>query len=176
MHEPTTVLTDYLLGTAAVVFAIALWRRNQRAWALAFAATAAGAALGGTYHGWAHLPLWKPTVYAIGLASLFLLAGLGRWFAIFALAKFVAYAIWMATHDDFRYVIYDYGLTLLIVAAWALVHLRHPASRWILGSAGVSVVAAVVQQSGFNDLYHLIQIVALWLLYRGGVRLKTQPT
>jgi hypothetical protein len=40
----------------------------------------------------------------------------------------------------------------------------------------VSVLAALVQQSGLtlhrnfnhNDLYHVIQLVALWLLYRGG--------
>jgi hypothetical protein len=41
-----------------------------------------------------------------------------------------------------------------------------------------------VQMSGFalhrhfnhNDLYHVIQIVALWLLHLGGVRWTSRPT
>src|SRR5687768_10426687 len=109
LHEPMTVFTDYLLAMATGWFGWQLWRSNKRMWALAFYATAAASLLGGTYHGLAYEPLWKPTVYAVGLASLFLLAGLGRQFLIFGLVKFVVYAVWMATHDDFKYVIYDYG-------------------------------------------------------------------
>jgi hypothetical protein len=40
----------------------------------------------------------------------------------------------------------------------------------------VSFVASLIQQSGFalhqhfnhNDIFHVIQLLALWLLYRGG--------
>jgi hypothetical protein len=178
MTEPTTVLTDYLLAAAAILFGIRLWRAGVRTWGVAFFATAAAAILGGTYHGWPHLPLWKPTVYAIGIASLFLLAGLGKAYAIFGAIKFAVYAVWMFTHDDFQYVMIDYGLTLLIVA------IAHPARRWVISSIAVSLIAAAVQQSGFtlhrhfnhNDLYHLIQIVALWLLHRGGVQPTSRPT
>lgn len=180
VHEPMTVATDYLLGAVAIVFAVRLWRAGVRMWALAFAATAAAAVLGGTYHGLAWQPLWKPTVYAVGAASLFLLAQLGRALAIVGLLKFTTYAVWMLTHDDFRYVIYDYGATLLIMAVYGAVR----RNWWIVGSVAVSVVAAAVQQSGFalhrhfnhNDIYHLIQIVALWMLYRGGLRLTTSST
>ncbi|HUP45385.1 MAG TPA: hypothetical protein VM779_07715 [Thermoanaerobaculia bacterium] len=183
MAEPMTVATDYLLAIAAIVFGVRLWRAGARMWAVAFFATAAAAILGGTYHGWPALPLWKPAVYAVGIASLFLLAGLGRAFLLLAIVKFTVYAAWMAVHDDFRYVIYDYGLTLAILAIYAIAKIRDAGSRWVLASIGVSVIAAAVQQSGFaihrhfnhNDLYHLMQIAALWLLYRGGVRRMSRP-
>ena len=175
-----TVATDYLLAIAATIFGIRLWRAGARPWALAFFFTAAASLLGGTYHGLAWEPLWKPTVYAVGIASLFLLAGLGRGFAIFGALKFVVYATWMLSHDEFRYVIYDYGLTLLVVGAFAAVK----RNGWIVAIIVVSVIAAAVQQSGLalhrhfnhNDLYHLIQIVALWMLCRGGLTLKTTRT
>jgi hypothetical protein len=179
MHEPMTVFTDYLLAMAAGWFGYRLWRAQKRLWAFAFFFTAAASILGGTYHGLAYEPLWKPTVYAVGLASLFLLAGLGRPFMVFGLLKFAVYAVWMATHDDFKYVIYDYGTTLMIVGVVGL----FKRSWWIVGSVAVSVLAAAVQQSGLalhrhfnhNDLYHLIQIVALWMLMKSATARSTTP-
>ncbi|HYO77361.1 MAG TPA: hypothetical protein VE010_12930 [Thermoanaerobaculia bacterium] len=179
IHEPMTLATDYLLAIAAIVFAVKLWR-TDRMWALAFLFTAAGSFLGGTYHGLLHSPaLWKAVVMSVGIASFFLLAGSGRALAVVATIKLVAYCSWMIIHDGFEWVIADYGVTLLLVGIAAM--LRGDASRWwILGSIGVSVAAALVQRSGLtlhrhfnhNDLYHLIELAALWLLYRGG-RVRT---
>jgi len=47
--------------------------------------------------------------------------------------------------------------------------------RWIAGAALVTLTGSAVQQSGFaldrhfnhNDLYHVIQMGAAWLFYRG---------
>lgn len=175
--EPMTLATDLMLTVAAAVFAMRLWRVH-RMWALAFLFTAAGSFFGGVHHGFApHLApigsllLWKATVFSIGLASFFLLAGSHRRLALFAIAKLVVYMTWMTMHNQFTYVILDYGLTLLIVGI--VVH-----TRWVIASIVLSVIGAIVQQSGFalhehfnhNDLYHVIQLVALWLLYRGGVQ------
>jgi len=74
----------------------------------------------------------------------------------------------MTGHDDYLYVIIDTGIALAIVA---VLH-RSP---WILAGVAVSLVAAGVQASGFdlhphlnhNDLYHLVQIAAMILFYRG---------
>lgn len=174
--EPMTLATDLMLTVAALVFAARLWRLN-RMWALAFLCTAAGSFFGGMHHGFApHLApvasllLWKATLFSIGFASFFLLAGSHRRAAVFAVVKLVVYIAWMIAHDEFVYVILDYGLTLLIVGI--LVR-----TRWVIASIVVSVIGALVQQSGFalhrhfnhNDLYHVIQLVALWLLYRGGL-------
>jgi hypothetical protein len=54
-----------------------------------------------------------------------------------------------------------------------------PARKWIAGGVCATLVAAAVQQSGFdvhrhfnhNDLQHMVQMFAVWLLYRGGTRL-----
>jgi hypothetical protein len=196
MTEPVTTLTDYLLGAAAAGFGFRLWQSKQPAWGLAFAFTALASFLGGTFHGFALAWLWKPTVYAVGLASMFLLIGAKRSLTLFALVKFMVFATWMVWHEDFKYVILDYGLSMLIVAvlqAAAWLAGRAGSAPWIVGSICVSVAGAVVQQMeiGFhehfnhNDLYHVIQIFALWLLYRGGLLLNgktatdlpmTQPT
>jgi hypothetical protein len=196
VHEPMTLATDLMLTIAAVVFAVRLWRVH-RMWALAFLFTAAGSFFGGIHHGFApqmtplaSLVLWKATVFSVGIASFFLLAGSGRGLAAVAMVKLIVYMSWMITHNNFLYVIADYGLTLLIVGIVMLVR-RGPATPWVIGSIVVSVIGALVQQSGFalhrhfnhNDLYHVIQLVALWLLYRGGTLMNpstapptSQPT
>ena len=178
--EPATVATDYILGAASLWFAARLWRMKRGlAWALVFLFTAAGSIAGGTFHGLGGgTALWKTTTLAIGLASFFLLVAV-RVPVIVALAKFMAYATWMIPHDDFVYVIADYGITLLIVAGIEIfrwVRWRAAEAPWIVGSVAVSVLAAIVQQQqinlharfNHNDLYHVVQLVALWLLYRGG--------
>lgn len=181
IHEPMTLATDYLLTVAAAVFAIRLWRTNRQ-WALAFLFTAEASFFGGTYHGFqpvvdvvTAIVLWKLTVFAIGLASFFLVIGSSRKLLLVALVKLIVYMSWMTTHSDFLWVIIDYGIALLIVGIVHLVR-RGPGTPWVIGSIVVSVIGALVQMSrlalhehfNHNDLYHVIQLVALWLLYRGG--------
>lgn len=190
VHEPMTLATDYLLAIASTIFAMRLWRVH-RLWALAFLFTACGSFFGGTSHGFApmlerlaRVTLWKATVFSIGLASFFLLIGTakrtarGRWKALvpFAVIKLVIYLSWMITHDGFVWVIADYGLTLLMVGALVLMP-RDRDTLCVLDSIALSVVGALIQMSRFslhayfnyNDLYHVIQVVALWFLYRGGM-------
>jgi len=85
--EPATMLTDYALAgvTAWLSGSLARAREGQRSralWALAFAALALAATLGGTWHGFAPsfapiavLLLWKATVLCVGIASFGMLAG-----------------------------------------------------------------------------------------------------
>jgi hypothetical protein len=128
--------------------------------------------------------MWKATVFSIGLASFFLLAGSHRKLMTLAVVKLVIYASWMIFHNEFVWVIADYGITLLIVG----IVVR---TRWVLASIAFSVIAAMVQMSRFalhprfnhNDLYHVIQLIALWLLFRAGMltnrstdRPTSQPT
>jgi Family of unknown function (DUF6962) len=181
MNEPVTLVTDYILAIASTIFGLLLWRRAVRLWALAFFFTAAGTFFGGTHHGFGGVAWWKATVYSIGLASLFLLAGTtrNRFVRAIAVIGFAGYAIWMVNHDDFIYVIIDYGATLMAVtvvqiAAW--MRDRALSTPWVIGGVIVSIIAAVVQQAPIpyhNDVYHAIQLVALWLLYRGGTFMTT---
>ena len=200
--EPTTLLTDYALACVTAWLAWSLFRARecQRArslWALAFAALALAAALGGTWHGFAPsfaaiavVLVWKAAVLCVGIASFGMLAGSAicatagnarKTLVAVAAAKLAVYSGWMVGHSEYIYVIADTGTALVLVAA---LHLRSAArdraSRWILAGVAVSVLAAGVQASGFalhrhfnhNDLYHVIQIAAMILLYAGARRLR----
>ena len=189
MNEPTTVLTDYALGAVSTWVAVLLFkssRTSQRLWGVAFAALAAGAFLGGTWHGFVHSDLlWKATVLSVGVTSFGMVAGsavattASRLLPSLAAIKLAAYVGWMLFHDRFIYVVLDTGIALLVVAA---LH----AWKWngpTLAGVAVSVLAGVVQASGLtlhehfnhNDLYHVIQIAGVVLLYRGARRLTDQP-
>jgi hypothetical protein len=186
--EPATLATDYLLAafTAALAWrlrASGLW--PQRCWAVAFAAIAVAGVAGGTVHGFRLVMgptltsgLWVLTLEALLVAGLAIIAATYRPLLTAAALAYAGYAIWVAIHPKFVFAIVGYGaaLPVLVTAhlrAWMAS--RSPASMWILGGVAVSVVAAVVQQSGWgphphfnhNDLYHVIQAVAIWFLYRG---------
>lgn len=164
-------------------------------WAGALIATAAASLVGGTYHGFllyfdplTKATLWKVTVYTIGLVSYFMLSGaiiasirrpLRRWLLAAVLLKLLVYTGWMTTHDDFRYAVFDYApamFAVLILQFHAAYRLREEGPRWILAGVVVSFAAAGIQQSGLklhqnfnhNDLYHVIQMVAVYLFYKGG--------
>lgn len=204
--EPMTLVTDYVLGTLAEVCAVLLLKQNStlrqqsvRLWALALIATAMASYLGGTYHGFqytlgpsAAAVLWKATTISLGVASFFLLAAAfsaafaredRRWLIAAAGLKLAIYVAWMLSHDEFRFVIYDYGSTLaillmLVVTGHTLGLSGHRA--YIAAGILVSIAAAGVQQSGIrlhqhfnhNDLMHVIQMGGVWLLYKGGARLR----
>lgn len=204
--EPVTMLTDYALAGITSLFAGLLLRagglrlqKSVRLWAGAFMMTAVASIVGGTYHGFSRLieettalTLWRVVVLAVGLVSLFVLSGaivasvrrpIRQWLLAAATLKFLLYAVWMATHTDFRYVIYDYAsslLCVLVLQGWAGYMQRQKSSAWIVGGVLVSFAAAGIQQSrltlhenfNHNDLYHLIQMGAFYLLYRGGRLLK----
>ncbi|MCH6560395.1 hypothetical protein IH799_08600 [candidate division KSB1 bacterium] len=206
--EPTTMLTDYLLGLFTVILAVRLFKLNENQqensillWAGALVATAIAAFLGGTSHGFAlhfsdfaKTAIWKATVYSIGLASFFMLSGtlfaavanpLRKLLLGLVLLKFLVYAGWMISHDEFKYVIFDYapamfGVVLLQLYAYS--RWKHKSAVWLISGVVVSFAAAGIQMSGFtihqhfnhNDLYHVIQMGAIYLLYRGAGLLKDQ--
>ena len=196
------MLTDYALAGVTGWLAWSLYRarESQRArsfWALAFAALALAAALGGTWHGFAPafaaiavLLVWKATVVSVGIASFGMLAGsafattagsVRKSLLAIAAVKLAIYSGWMVGHSEYIYVIADTGTALALVAAlhlWSAA--RECASRWILAGVVVSVLAAGVQASGLalhrhfnhNDLYHVIQVAAMILFYAGAKGLR----
>lgn len=202
ISEPMTMFTDYLvtllaasLGIHLIIEGKARSTRSEILWGWAFMATALGALAGGTSHGFIEQLgddgwqlLWRITVYSIGTASFLMLVGAlvaalsGPWkrlLVLVALVKFGGYLWWMASHDDFRFVINDYGSTMVVVLLlqlWLWWARRAPSAPWVVGGIAVSFVASLIQQSEFalhqhfnhNDIFHVVQMLALWLLYRGG--------
>ncbi|MEP6934887.1 MAG: hypothetical protein ABI988_13260, partial [Nitrospirota bacterium] len=205
LSEPTTMATDYVLVALCGFFAWRLWRDGNGAaqvsvcfWAAGFACFGLASFAGGTFHGFSTLfsqailqGLWKLTVYAIGLASFFLLTGTlsaciappaRRSVMLIPYIPLMVYVLWMATHDDFRFAIYDYALTNLSILALQLAGLtrRATSAPWLIGGVLVSFLAAVVQVNGIalhehfnhNDFYHVIQMGGMYLFYR--VRLRSR--
>ena len=200
--EPATMLTDYALGALCLwlgwkLYAPAASRRQTAVslWAGAFFATALASFVGGTFHGFTSIlsdstleGLWKVTVYLTGFSSFFLLsavlvAGLPhsvrRWALALTTLKLVVYLAWMVTHDDFLFVVYDYGSAMILILIFqvrAFYKFQSSAAGWIVGGILLSFVGATIQQSGVslhqhfnhNDLFHVVQMVAFYLLYRGG--------
>ena len=181
MSEPVTALTDYALAALSASLALRLLRSREksvRLWAAAFVALAVGAFLGGTWHGYLQSDLlWKATVLCVGVASFCMVAGTaratlpGNVLQLLAAIKLALYSGWMLLHDDFIYVVIDSGTAFAVVAALHLWRFN----GWILAGVAVSVLAAAVQASGIalhrhfnhNDLYHVVQMAAMVLLYRG---------
>jgi hypothetical protein len=175
--------------------------RAARLWALAFAVTGVAAVVGGSVHGFAPLMptglmqgLRTFTVMAVGLASACLLAGVvfaaaapgtGRLVLLGVCAlKLGLYLAWVVPHPDFRYAAYDSAPVAVAVLAFLVRWWRQEGpSAAAYGVAGMllSIAGAVLQQSrlgihpiwfNHNDLYHVVQAVALWLLQRAGLKLR----
>jgi hypothetical protein len=201
MTEPATLVTDYLLGAFTAVLAWRLFAaaRDRRSvpqwwWGVAFAATAVAGVAGGTVHGFreslhpgANAALWLITLEGLVVAAFSVIRGTlagsrlssGTVFALSlaAAAAYAAYGVWLAWNPRFVFAIAAYGVALVVlvgfkVSAWRT---ERAAGRWMIAGVLVSVVAALVQQSGWaihrhfnhNDLYHVIQAFGVWLLYRG---------
>ena len=167
-------------------------------WAAGFVATAIASFLGGSVHGFkGHLSksvagvLWTSTLLAVGVASWLMLSAIicacarQRWrqpLLIAAAAKLVVFVVWSHSDSSFRHVIYDY-VTAMVIMLLAEIHawISHRAghSPWIVSGVLIAFFAALVQTSRFalhahfnhNDLFHVIQMGASYLFYRGGQRL-----
>jgi len=172
---------------------------SGRLWAAAFIMTAVAAFVGGTYHGFVQwMPgltgrvLWKMTLVATGLGSAFLLAAavvasvagpLRTALVIVVAVKLLVYTWTIASRDQFVLVIADYGTALVAVllAAWFIRPSGlTPAAWWLTGGVAVAVVAGLIQWAhlaphvrfNHNDLFHVVQMASLYLLYRGGLLLR----
>ena len=168
-------------------------------WGASFLGVALAAAAGGTSHGFAAYLggveegwVWKVTVFSTGLSSAAMLAaaviarlaGAARVAMLgLVVAKLAAYLAWMSVPDDFLFVILDYAPSMAAVVALLALPGRRaplPGAAWVAAGVAVSFAGAAVQQSGFslhqhlnhNDIFHLIQMAGIYLLYRGGMLLR----
>ena len=170
-----------------------------RLWAFGFVMTAVAACAGGTYHGFIQmLPpaaarlCWKLALITTGVGSAsllgaaFLAAATGplAWGLLaLVILKLLVFLEVVLTRDNFLLVVIDYGSALLaiLLAAWFLKPTGiTPAAGWLAVGVGVSVVAGAIQafrlaphpRFNHNDLFHVIQMAAIYCLYRGGLLLR----
>jgi len=173
--------------------------------ALFFAALAVSALLGGTAHGFIadkesllHQIVWNGTLLAIGASAV---AGwaIGAhliWSdAVAAAVVRIAFVVFLAYTAVVLFIAQSFAVAVIhylpaaafLLAAFGTAYFRCHA-RWALvgaGSIALMFAAAVVQQSGIdlhpqyfnhNALYHLIQAIALFLLYRAVRKSTTRET
>ena len=202
----TDYVLGALAGLWSVLLARAALRERRPSialWGAGFAGLALASLVAGTYHGFPGslgqslcTRLWSFVSWTMGIASCFMLAGAilalssGVWRSVLlvgALLKLVAFAIVAAGQDDYAFVMLDYGsaqLAILVLAALAWRRERAPSAPWLAAGIVVCAIGAAVQHSGLaphehfnhNDLYHVIQMLGLYLLYRGGARLGFRHT
>lgn len=195
--EPVTTATDFALGVLTAVLGLDLLQSGsapQTAWGSAFLAASAAALLGGTLHGFGprfdtrrRNILWRSVLLLTGLGSTLLLIGAALSMppgaprtVLLAIAsgKALVVGLWIVKHAEFSALVIDSTVSLALILAISVqrsVAEGIDGTGWIVAGVLVSVVAGAVQRSGVrvhrhlnhNDLYHLLQMVAAWLLYRG---------
>ena len=205
MREVATTLTDYLLTVVCLVCA---WRLAKggaprlHGPVVFFAAFAAAALLGGTWHGFfsdqqglAQAMLWWVTMVFAGMAAAGLaLTGLELLGAraspriILLLAALLAIYALLAWHDARFLLSLIASVAGILLCAIGLVrHLRlpgGPGARLALAGLAISVLAAIAQQQrvalhrtyfDHNATYHVLLLPALALLHAGFLRLTRTP-
>jgi len=167
---------------------------SMGAWAAALLCTACGAFFGGTWHGLApylgdgtKLFFWLGTYVSIGAANFLLIAGvslasagppLRTWQLAAAVIKLAVLVGCIAAAQQLRYVAYDVAVTLAVLVLFASRSRGRGTgcARFILAAVAVTVAGGIVQRMALaphpafnhNDLFHVMQMGGLYLLYRGG--------
>ena len=195
MKEPDVTVTDYLLALEAFAFAVLIARSAtgtalQRWFVIFFAATAAASLVGGTVHGFFtnSVVLWRLVLVSLGVVSAAAWAiGARLLFAdraaqiitSAAWAEFVVYAlVVLFVTDSFAVAILNYlPSTIFLIVAFYVSYQASSAAPLALGLGGLllTLVAAGVQQArialhptyfNHNAVYHLLQAIALFLIFR----------
>src|SRR5215467_1846102 len=159
MHitEPVTMLTDFALAAASLLFAHLLYgmigprnRVSAWLWGAGFLTSAVAAAIGSTYHVFGQYfdpgtlrVFWNIIMGTMGASAGFWIAG--------------CHAAYIRKEDG--------------------------SMKWVGAGIAVTLLGALVQQTGFrhhadfnhNDAYHLIQILAMYMFFKGASRLRDRP-
>ncbi len=162
-------------------------------WTAALLALATSALLGGIDHGFiepaglqGQIPLYRLTWLVLGgmILSVWLTTArqffAPRWFVPFlliGLVQFVVLAVLIFIVGRFWVVIVNYVPVILLLLLMNVLGLRRGTGSWVL-IAGIVIMllASLVQYSGFdalspldhNGLYHVMAMVGVVFLYRGG--------
>jgi hypothetical protein len=190
--------TAFVLGARLGYFASAEGLKAAGAMAGALLGTAFAAVLGAVSHGIDPLVdrelrhrMFRAALHAMTLIGIGTIMSVAFFAArgwvrvailVFAGLKFLWSNAAIARRPEFRVAAADYGgalAVLLVGAAYAWFRWAEPGASWLVGGVLLSLVAGIVQarRIGFhrhfnhNDFFHLIQLVALYLFYRGGALL-----
>lgn len=196
--EMKNLMTDYALGIVGGVCAFDLYVHAQanpstaiNLWAIAFIFISLGAFLGGTYHGSLGVfseskskKLWRLMVYSLELASFSVLSASaaaslsGTALSVLILVAIVKLAISagvLTFSDQFKPVMYDYGISLVIAAVLYGFFVGGTGAIWVIFGIVLALIGSGMQAFGLklsryfdhNDAYHIIEAIALVCIYWG---------
>lgn len=205
MTEPDVTLTDYAIALECLILCVVALRWHarhdlRRWWVVFFASIGFAAAVGGTMHGFfpdeeavIGRSLWLATMLTLGVTSLAAWA-VGsvllrmEWIRGTAVALFVIYAlVVLLVSREFLVAIVMYlPATVFLLAVLVSRHRREPHRALTLAITGVvlTFVAAGIQQAQLgvhpvyfdhNALYHVVQGVALFLIFIGARHTSIVP-
>ena len=173
MTEPDVALTDYALAIECALFAYLVRGREN---AFFFGSAAVASLAGGTVHGFfldastlGNAVLWRITIAAAAAFATYCV------FTLFVTQQFRAAVVFYLPAVVF----------LLVALSVAYAHARERGILVAIAGLGLMFIAAAVQQArialhatyfNHNALYHLIQAMALWLLFLGLRRLHADAT
>jgi hypothetical protein len=195
--ELDVTLTDWVLAGEAAVLAVLVHRcggRDRAAWTVFFASVGVAALLGGIVHGifpGGHgttvTAVWRATLLAIGVTAAAGIVAVARalehgtgGLALAAALAWLGYAVVVLfVTDVFAVAIAVYlPVALALLAAFVVRYRRSGALPALLGALGLVILLAGswVQWRQitlhpvyftYNAVYHVIEMVALVLIYRG---------
>jgi hypothetical protein len=198
MNEPDVTITDYILAVEALTFAVLIARTAtetpvQRWFVIFFGATAVASLAGGTVHGFFadSKALWRFVLIALGVVSasawaigarLLFDERIARLITGAAVVELVVYSLLVVfVTDSFSIAIANYlPATLFLIAAFFAAYRSGAGTPVAIGLSGLllTLVAAAVQQArialhpiyfNHNALYHLLQAIALLLIFRAAI-------
>jgi hypothetical protein len=188
----------FVLATRLVYSSAAQGSASGGCIAAGLLATSFSAVLGAIAHGVdpAHdaalrARFWRGALYATGFIGATTMASVAFFAAkgsartvilVLAGLKLVAFMVRVARRPEFRVAAADYAGALAVLFAGAVYiafRWRAPGAPWLIGAVLISLVGGVVQARrmglhrhfNHNDLFHVVQLVALYAFYRGGVLL-----
>ena len=189
VHELWTVVTDAILAVESLVLGVLLWKVRGRSqctlfWSLTMFSLTATALFGAIAHSFppsseVQAPIWLLTVLCVPLIALCMGLALLDFVKLEQLKgivwiKFLIFIIIAVVKRDFFYGIIDYGSVTLI---WIVASIRN---KTLFIGVILTVVAAAIQQLrvgisasfNHNDLYHVVQMLALFFVYSGVRNIK----
>ncbi len=202
--EAITAITDFLLAAEAFFLAGRMTARPKdrfsAAWYFSGVLLLLGMAalLGGIDHGFvrpagmSNYPIQRSDWMVLGGVTFCLLMTTAKQFfppkavrvaSIVAVVQFVGYAAAVLLADSFAVVVLNYSPVMLLFLAMNIAGLRSGlGSRPMVAGILILFLASGIQAAGVNTftpldrngLYHVITMVGVAVLYRGGVRLSTK--
>ena len=202
MNEPTTAITDFLLALELFLFSYLTLGANPGEWsmffwAIALALLGLSALAGGIYHGFSASTLvWKITAVSIVATLAFMIAaGIvalaidDTHLALFLVTEvpLLILIVRILAQREASFQVSDSRRWILVVilALAVAFHVQlyvggPPIGIWLLAGSLIIFVGLWIQQSGFalhkhfnhNDLCHVIFMIGMYFLYRGGLLLR----